>query len=83
MAERSHASPRARPSLSVGSPSCERMRLEAVCSPGPLNAAAGDTGCRCHWHKCEVRDVRYLVTMRGKADVAVFYIRRSYEAARY
>ena len=22
------------------------------------------------WHKCEVRDVRYLVAMRGKAGVA-------------
>ncbi len=22
------------------------------------------------WHKCEVRDVRYFVAMRGKADVA-------------
>jgi hypothetical protein len=22
------------------------------------------------WHKCKVRDVRYLVAMRGKADAA-------------
>src|SRR2546430_17721878 len=33
------------------------------------------------WHRCEVRDVRYLVAISGKADVAgiaFLYMRRSY-----
>jgi hypothetical protein len=37
------------------------------------------------WHRCEVRDVRHLVAVSGKtdvADIAILWMRRSYEAGR-
>ena len=35
--------------------------------PSPILTLSRDVRL---WHKCEVRDVRYLVAISGKADVA-------------